>query len=353
MSSVLLVLTGLALLTAGGEAFVRGASRFAASLGLSPLLVGLTIVALGTSSPEIAVVLDAALSGSPGIALGNVVGSNVCNVLLILGAGAVVRALAVSSRVVRLDVPIMIGASALVLALGWNGRLGRLEGIALIALLLVYVAFLVRQERRAWEPREKKAQPSDRGGVLGYAAWMIGGLGLLAGGARLVVDGGSDLAIQMGASELVVGLTVVALGTSLPEFATVVVAARRGETDFAVGNVVGSNVINLLGVLGLAALVAPGGIPVPIAALSFDLPIMIAVAVACLPIFFTGREIARWEGSVFLGYYVAYVMFLVLDETGHEALPLYELAFQWFVLPLTVITLAVLVRREAKRRWGW
>lgn len=353
MIAVLLVLAGLALLTAGGEAFVRGASRFAANLGLSPLLVGLTIVALGTSSPEIAVVLDATLSGSPGIALGNVVGSNVCNVLLILGAGAVVRSLAVSNRVVRLDVPLMIGASALVLALGWNGRLGRLEGIALLVLLLGYVAFLVRQERQTWEPPDEETRRRDRGGVLGYVAWMIGGLGLLAGGARLVVIGGSDLAVQMGATELVVGLTVVALGTSLPEFATVVVAARRGQTDFAVGNVVGSNLINLLGVLGLAALVAPGGIPVPLAAVSFDLPIMIAVAAACLPIFFTGREIARWEGFVFLGYYVAYIAFLLLDETGHEALPLYERAFQWFVLPITVITLAVLVRREAKRRWGW
>lgn len=349
MGSVLTVVAGLALLTAGGEAFVRGASRLARGFGLSPLLVGLTIVALGTSSPEIAVVLDAALSGSPDIALGNVVGSNIANVLLILGAGAVVRSLAVSSRLVRLDVPLMIGVSALVLALGRDGAVGRLDGIALLALLGGYLAFLVRAERRTWSAPVASADTNRKGGRV-HVAWMVVGLGLLAGGARLVVTGGSDLAVRMGASELVVGLTVVAVGTSLPEFATVVAAARRGETDFAVGNVVGSNILNLLGVLALAAVIAPGGIAVPVAAFSFDLPIMIAAAAACLPIFFTGREIARWEGFLFLGYYAAYVTFLVLDGTGHGVLPLYEQAFLWFVLPLTVVTLAVLVRREARDR---
>jgi len=351
MGSVLTVVAGLALLTAGGEAFIRGASRLARGFGISPLLVGLTVVALGTSSPEVAVVLGAALSGAPDIALGNVVGSNIANVLLILGAGAVVRSLAVSSRLVRLDVPLMIGVSALVLVLGRDGAVGRLDGIALLVLLGGYLAFLVRAEHRAWSAPAAAADENPKGGLV-HVAWMIAGLALLAGGARLVVTGGSDLAVRMGASELVVGLTVVAVGTSLPEFATVVAAARRGETDFAVGNVVGSNILNLLLVLALAAVIAPGGIAVPLAAFSFDLPIMIAAAAACLPIFFTGREIARWEGFVFLGYYAAYVTFLVLDGTGHEALPLYEQAFLWFVLPLTVVTLAVLVGREARGRRG-
>lgn len=176
------------------------------------------------------------------------------------------------------------------------------------------------------------------------------GLGLLVLGAEWLVRGASRLAAAAGVSSLVIGLTVVAFGTSSPEMAVSVKAAWAGQADMAVGNVVGSNIFNLLAVLGLTSLVAPSGIPVPQAALAFDLPVMTAVAVACLPIFLTGYKIARWEGAVFLGYYVAYVLYLILDATQHDALPLFSNVMLLFVLPLTVLTLVVLVVRERLAR---
>ena len=363
--SYLMLAAGLALLIVGADVLVRGAARLATAFGVPALVVGLTVVAFGTSAPETLVSIQAALQAQPEIALGNVVGSNIFNVLFILGISALITPLAVSRGLVRRDVPIMIAASGLVILLGLNGRLGRFEGLFMVALLVVYTGSLVRGASRqqrsaradartaaleAGKPVDATRRPTARL-VAGNILLILLGLGMLGLGADWLVDGAVRIATALGLSELVIGLTIVAAGTSLPEVAASVAASLRGERDIAVGNIVGSNIFNVLLVLGAAAVVSPAGLRIPPAALTFDLPVMTAVAVACLPVFFTDMEIARWEGAVFLGYYVAYTAFLVLDATGHEAAPLLGSGLLFFVVPITVITLAALsVRALGQRR---
>ena len=359
MNTILLLMAGLALLVIGAEALVRGASRMAASVGISPLVIGLTVVAFGTSSPELAVSVQSAYAGQANIAFGNVVGSNIFNVLFILGISAAITPLVVAQQLVRLDVPLMIGVSLLVYLLGWNGEINRLEGGMLFAGMIAYTAFSIRQSRKeSQQVRDEYAAEFGGGATRGVRqailnlALVVAGLGLLILGARWLVDSAVSLAQAMGLSELIIGLTIIAAGTSMPEVATSIVAAIRGERDIAVGNVVGSNIFNLLAVLGLTSLVAPDGVPVPAPALAFDLPVMIAVAFACLPIFFTGFRVARWEGWLFLTYYALYVLYLTLVTTQHDALPLFSSALLLFVVPLTALTLLVLVVRERRARRG-
>uniref|UniRef100_A0A832I322 Calcium/sodium antiporter n=1 Tax=Eiseniibacteriota bacterium TaxID=2212470 RepID=A0A832I322_UNCEI len=357
-----LFVAGLALLIVGAEALVRGASRLAVAFGIPPLVVGLTVVAYGTSSPEMAVSVQSALSGRGGadLALGNVVGSNIFNVLFILGLSALVAPLTVAVQLVRFDVPVMVALSLLTLGLATTGSvIDRFEGVLLVAGAVAYTTFLVVQGRR--ESQASKAADDEFAQEYGHAGerrgrtWVnvllvFAGLGLLVLGSRWLVSGATEIARAFGVSELVIGLTIVAAGTSLPEVATSVLATLRGERDIAVGNVVGSNIFNILAVLGLSGAVAPGGVPVAAAALDFDIPVMIAVAVACLPIFFTGFRIARWEGALFLAYYVAYTAWLVLHAQEHDAIHTVGPAFRWFVLPLTAVTLAVLGAREWRAR---
>lgn len=344
--TLLLLLAGFALLVAGAEALVRGAVRLAGATGLSPLVIGLTVVAYGTSAPEFAASLGAALSGVPDLALGNVIGSNIANVLLILGMTALFAPLVVSRQMVRLDVPIMLAVSLLVFALAADGVIGRGDGVLLVVGGIAYSLLLVWMGKR--EPddavaAEVKPEPVRWGRDLGL---ILAGLATLVLGARWLVEGAVAIAQLFDMSELVIGLTVVAVGTSLPELATSILAAMRGQHDLAVGNIVGSCIFNLLLVLGATAAIAPGGIPVGSGVLGFDLPVMTAVALACLPIFFTGHQIARWEGALFVGYYVAYTAYLLLDSAGHDALPMFSLAMMAFVVPLTVVTLAVVTARS-------
>lgn len=344
-----LLAAGAALLVVGAEALVRGASRLAMAAGLSPLVVGLTVVAFGTSSPELAVTVGSAYTGEADVALGNVVGSNIFNVLFILGVSALIVPLTVHRQLVRLDVPIMIGASLLTVLLALDGRIGRLEGLLLVVCVVAYTVFLIRQGRPVGtEPPGVEADEEGlSGGTLARDLLLIAaGLVMLVLGARWFVLAAVDLARAVGVDELVIGLTVVAAGTSLPEVATSVLAAVRGERDIAVGNVVGSNVFNLFAVLGLGSLIAAEGVAVSPGALGFDLPVMTAVAVATLPIFLSGWTIARWEGAIFLGYYVAYTAYLVMDAAGHAALPAVGTAMTWFVLPLTTLTLLVSLVRS-------
>ena len=347
-----LFVLGLVLLVAGAEWLVRGASRLAASCGVSPLVVGLTVVAFGTSAPELAVSVSSALAGNPDIAVGNVVGSNILNVLFILGLAALITPLVVAQQLVRLDVPLLIGVSLLMYGLALDGRVGRLDGLLLFAGVVAYTVFsIVKSRRESAEIQAEYAQefgaaePQTRRGILMDLLLIAAGLALLVLGARWLVDGAVAIARHFGLSELIIGLTIVAVGTSLPEVAATVVASLRGERDIAVGNVIGSNLFNILAVLGLTALLAPAGVPVSSAALRLDIPVMIAVAVACLPVFFTGHLIARWEGALFLGYYLAYASYLILYATEHALLPAFSGAMLGFVLPLTAITLAVLAWR--------
>ncbi len=353
MSFVLLAV-GLAILVVGAELLVRGASRLALSLGVTPLVVGLTVVAFGTSAPEMAVSVQAAASGQADVALGNVVGSNILNVLFILGLSALIAPLVVDRQVVRQEVPIMIGVSLLLVALAADGAVSRAEGGVFVVLLALYTAFLYVQSRRAGANGGVvvEAPPATRwdGHWSAQLLLVAGGLVLLVLGARTFVGAAIEIARMLGVSELIIGLTIVAAGTSMPEVATSIMAAIRGQRDIAVGNVVGSNTFNILGVLGITALVAPTALPVPASLATFDLPVMTAVAFACLPVFFTGATIARWEGAVFLGYYVAYVVYLVLNAQAHDALASYSLAMRWIVLPLTLLTLVVIALREWRAR---
>ncbi len=344
---LLLLLAGLVLLVLGGNALVHGASAIAAQFGIAPLVIGLTVVAWGTSAPELAVSLGAALRGQGDIALGNVVGSNVFNILGVLGASALVAPLTVSRRLVRLDVPILIALSAAVYGLALDRTIGPGDGLLLVGAGIAYTVFAVRTTRA--EAPAGAAEGRTR--VLAARVGLVVlGLLLLAVGARLLVDGATSMARALGVSELVIGLTVVAVGTSLPEVAASVIAAWRGERDIAVGNAIGSNLFNMAAVLGITGLAAPGGVPVAEPALALDLPVMVAVAVACLPLFFTGQAVARWEGALLLAYYGTYVLYVVLAAQQHDMLPLFSGTMVLFVIPLTALTLAIVVAREVRRR---
>lgn len=347
----LLFFAGLAALIVGADVLVRGASRLALSLGISPLVVGLTVVAFGTSAPEVAVSVGAVLDGKTDLALGNVVGSNIFNVLFILGLSALIVPLVVNIQLIRQEVPIMLGASLLLLLLSLDGLLSMNDGVLLLILLVAYTVFLVVQSRR--EGQAVQDEYADEFAPKAKAPWLdrvwvqllliAVGLALLVIGSDWLVQAAVTIAKSMGVSDLVIALTIVAAGTSMPEVATSIMAAIKGERDIAVGNVVGSNIFNALGCMGIASLASgQTGLVVPPAAINFDLWVMVAVALACVPIFMTGQVIARWEGAAFLGYYAAYVTYLVLAAQQHDALGAFSSAMLSFVLPLTVVTLVVL-----------
>ena len=355
LEQVLMFVLGLVVLVVGADVMVRGASRLAVSFGVSPLVVGLTVVAFGTSAPEMAVSVGSALAGSPDLAIGNVVGSNIANVLLILGISALITPLLVDEQIIRQEIPIMIGASALLVVMALDGNIGVLESIVLFALVIAYTVFLVIQSRRA----SKAVQDEFETGIPtstwdSHWAVQIGliaaGLAMLVVGADWLVDAAVAFARAFGVSDLVIGLTVVAVGTSMPEIATSIIAAIRGQRDIAVGNVVGSNVFNILAVLGAAGIASGVGLPVSEAARNFDLWVMLAVAFACLPIMITGREIARWEGVVFLAYYAAYTAWLVLQAQQHASVPAFSGIMLGYVMPITVITIVVSIVRSNGRR---
>jgi cation:H+ antiporter len=352
--TLVLFVGGLIALVVGAELLVRGAGKLAMSFGIPPLVVGLTVVAFGTSSPEVAVSVGAALSGQVDIAVGNVVGSNIFNVLFILGVSALIVPLVVNVQIIRQEVPIMVGASLLLVAFGLDGRVGFVDAAVLLGLLIAYVVFLVVQARRA-SPQDQAAASGE---IDTASAWdrhwsvqiglIVGGLALLVLGSNWLVDAAIAIAKSLGVSDLVIGLTIVAAGTSMPEVATSILAAVRNQRDIAIGNVVGSNTFNILGCLGLAGLVAPDGLPLAPSLLTFDLWVMLAVAFACLPVFLSGREIARWEGAVFVLYYAAYTAYLILAAQQHDALPAFSAVMLGFVVPITIVTLiAAMLKRPA------
>lgn len=356
MLTALLIVLGLVLLVGGAEVFVRGASALASRLGLSPLVVGLTVVSLGTSAPEIAVSVGASWSGRDDLAVANVVGSNIFNILAILGIAALVSPLIVERRLVRVDVPLMIGVSALFWVLTLDGAIARWEAGLLLFLCIGYTAMLIIAARRAVptstddpEPPSVVSAELKRNRHSVSLCFLALGLGLMVFGARFLVGGATSLASRLGVSEAIIGLTIVAAGTSLPELATSVVAAARGQRDIAVGNVVGSCVFNVLAILGIAGLAGRSSLVVSAPMLSFDIPVMIAASVACLPIVFTGHRIDRREGLLFLAGYLAYLGYLVLDATGHDAIERFSLAVLLVGGPIAMIGVGVSVVRTMKR----
>lgn len=338
------------MLLAGAEFLVSSSSKVALRFGLSPILIGITIVAFATSAPEIAVSVDAALANESTVAVGNVVGSNVANILLILGISALLTPVSISRRIIRLDIPLMIGVTVLVFALGFDQNISRLDGIILLTFFIGFIIFQIKQAKRDKDLLHQEADEIIKTvSVWQQVLYFLLGLAILVIGADLLVQNGVTIARTWGMSELVIGLTIIAIGTSLPEVATSVLAAYRGEQDISVGNVVGSNIFNLLLVLGLSSVISSTGLDVPVSALAFDFPFLLAVSIACVPIFFTGFNIARWEGGVFLGYYAAYLMYLFLDSTQHNLLDDFSLIMGAFVIPITVITFGVLLFRFMRK----
>ncbi len=346
--SVIELLSGLFLLIAGAELMVRAAVRLAARLHVRPLIIGLTIVALGSSAPQMAVSLQAVQAHTPDIAVSSVIGSSIFNILVTLGLSALIIPLRVSRQLVRLDIPLMIGASLLVFVLAWNEELGRLDGILLLGALALYLGLLLRQSRHSTRPHSD--QPHDP-----QAPWftsllmIVGGLGMLVFAGHLLLGAAVVVATDLGFSERVIGLTVVAVGTSLPELATSLIAALRGQRDIAVGNVIGANLFNLLGVLGFTALIAPIPLSVSPNALDFDLPVMLGVALLCLPVFYSGYRVTRAEGLLLLGLYLAYGLHVVSFTTGMPLAGKLERLMLFYVLP-TLLTFLFFTSVRAWRR---
>lgn len=347
---------GLILLVVGGDLLVRGASKIASAMGVSSLVIGLTIVAFGTSSPELVVSLQASLDNRASLAVANVVGSNNFNILFILGACALIAPLTVSSQLVRFDVPIMIGASILLMLFSLNGVIGFFEGGVLVAGIICYSWLLISQSRKkTLKERESEVVefvPLTTKVVGLNTLFILIGLGSLVLGGNWFVNGATQIAVAAGVSDTVIGLTVVAIGTSLPEVATSLIATIKGERDIAIGNVVGSNIFNILLILGFSSMVTPSGLEVSSEMLIFDMPLMIGTALACLPIFFVGFQIRRWEGALFFIVYILYTIFLILNTTNHSAFGNYEKGLTYIVGPIIIFTMGVICFQAIKQLWG-
>lgn len=310
---VINIVLGLVLLFAGAELLVGGSVAVARRLGISPLLIGLTLVGFGTSTPELVTSLEAAFRGSPGIAVGNVVGSNIANILLILGVAALITPIATSPRAFRRDAVALLGSAILLAVAVLPGRIGPAVGVVFLSLLLAYIGVAYLGERRGGAARPDDAADPASGTVraLPVALFLVAaGIAMTIAGAYLLVDGALDLAQTAGISETVVGLTIVAVGTSLPELATSVVAAFRRQGDIAFGNVLGSNIYNIFGILGVTALVHPLAIPSRI--VQVDIWIMLAATILLIVFAVTGRRLSRGEGAAFLVIYAAYVAYLAI-----------------------------------------
>ena len=311
MIDILLVFFGIGLLWGGGEALVRGAVQLARALGLSPLVIGLTVVSFGTSCPELASTLAATLQDAPAVAFGNVVGSNIANIGLILGCTALIWPLATKARILRRELPFMLLASGLLFPLAADGRIGRLEGLVLFVLLLIFLAYIIWGIRDAKPEtlQEFEAEYSEgKRSPWASLALIVLGLVLLVSGAQSLIQGGLAIARSFGISERIIGLSLVALGTSLPELAASIVAALKKEGDILLGNIIGSNIFNILCILGITALVRP----VEVDWLSSwpDLVVMLALSALVWPFLATRMKLERWEGFLLLSGYIAYMAVL-------------------------------------------
>ena len=313
MLHVLLFVVGVALLAVGADVFVRGAAGLAERFGISPFVIGLVVVGFGTSTPELAVTLGAALKGNTDIALGNVVGSNIANIGLILGLSALVAPMAIRLRLLQVELPAMIVLHLALFAMVWNGSVGRFDGLVLMAGFLAFMIFVLRSARA--ETPLVQAEFAANEPPVPHALWItlgfvIGGLALLMLGAKVAVDAAVVLAKLWGLSDLVIGLTVVAVGTSAPEIASSIAAARRGQSDIAIGNVVGSNLYNVLFILGATALVQP--IPATAPTLrTLDLPVLVGLSILLWPLALKDMRLTRGNGAFLLLAYAAYLVLLV------------------------------------------
>jgi cation:H+ antiporter len=331
---------GLLLLVYGADRFVAGALSLAKRAGISPLVIGLTIFALGTSFPELTVSVMSAFQGKADIAVGNVVGSNICNILLILGITGLVTPLAVQRRVFCFDAPVMLGVALAVTLLGLDGELSRLDGLLLVAGLAAYLAGSVLVGKKSGEQTELEIKDRTPAVILGL---VVLGLLLMVGGSQLMVQSAVKLALSLGASEAFIGLTIVAIGTSLPELAASIVAARKGQADLAVGNVVGSNILNILAILGASAIISPRAIQISSEIMHRDIPVMVAASALVLPFFWTFSTVTRSSAAVLAFGYLLYVAYLLAQLEGASRTPL-----ALCILVVWAIAAAVILAREIR-----
>ncbi len=320
MIAVLSILGGFVLLLVGGEALVRGSVAVATRLGVSKLVIGLTLVGFGTSAPELVTSLQAALADSPGIAIGNVVGSNIANILLILGLAAVIAPVACAPQALTRDGSVMVGATLVLLGFSAYGFIPRWGGVLLLVLLALYLGYTLWKERQskdaAGEVMEHEAEevtPANLSMPRNIILTLVGFAGIM-GGAKLLVDGSVDLAREAGISETIIGLTIVAVGTSLPELVTSVMAAIKRHGDVALGNVIGSNIFNILGILGITALIKP--IPIPPEIMALDMWVALATVAVLMVFAWTGRALVRWEGGLLVAAYGGYLAVLAGSAAG-------------------------------------
>lgn len=319
--AIVWIFVGLTALIAGAELLVRSGSALAARLGISPLLIGLTVVALGTSTPELAIGIDAAIQGNGALAVGNIAGTNTVNILLILGLSAALRPLAIQMQTLRLELPVMVVASATLLAFAWDGMLSRLEGLLLVTMGMAFTFALIRVARREnikiklefareYGPRRLANRQAATETLM-----LAAGLVIIVTGADWLVKGAVDLAHLWNVSDAFIGLTIVAVGTSAPELVTMIISTIRDERDIAIGNLIGSSVYNILVILGVVCLVPAAGVEVSSELIRIDIPIMLGVALLCIPVFVSRRKISRFEGGLFVSAYATYLGYLIIERT--------------------------------------
>tara|TARA_B100000029_G_scaffold1020_1_gene1191 strand:- start:338 stop:1444 length:1107 start_codon:yes stop_codon:yes gene_type:complete len=347
------VLVGIGLLFLGGEFFVKGSVALSLKLGIPQLVIGLTVVSLGTSAPELFVSISSLLQGSDVLAVSNVVGSNIFNVLVVLGGSALVLPLKVESRLVRRDVPLLIAVSTAVWGMASAGKVTWQAGVALLIALAINTIWEIRTVRE--EPEEtENAEPeinvnSTKFGWFYSLGLLVIGISLLTFGANLLVNGASAVASLLGVSEAVIGLTIVSAGTSMPELMTSLVAALKGRTDLAIGNVVGSSLLNQLLVLGGTAVVAgKGGLLVERVLINKDIPIMVLTTLACMPIFWTNGRISRQEGGILVALYIFYLIDQVLPKT----IPGFQNEFRLVIISIILPILLVLITYQTINYWN-
>jgi cation:H+ antiporter len=317
MTAAFLVVGGLVALVVGANVLIRSGTELASWLGVRPMMIGLTVVSLGTSVPELAIGIDAAVSGSPGLAVGNVVGANLVNILLILGLSAALVPIALDRPTLRFDLPAMTLAALLFYVLAIDGALTRGDGLILLLGAAAFTAGLVRVSRReTTAAADAPVGPAkDRQRPWRHVLFLLAAIGVVVIGAELLVNGAVMSAQTLGVSDAIIGLTIVAIGTTAPELVTTVMSTLRGNRDLAIGNLVGSSIYNICAILGLIVLVAPEGVPVPDEVLAADLALLVVATAAAIPVFLTGRRISRIEGVLFVTSYVGYLTWLLLTRT--------------------------------------
>jgi cation:H+ antiporter len=350
---IVFFIAGLGLLVVGAEGLVRGSTRLGRLAGLSPLVVGLTIVSFATTAPEASVSITASARGQNELAIGNVLGSNIFNILVVAGVAAAIIGIPVSNFTIRKDLPVLIIGTAIVYMLALNRSIVEWEGVLLVLALASFIGFSVWQSRTGARPtRESRVERTRRQALnemgIGLVLSLIGA-GLLVLGSRLFVDSASNMAEALGVSELIIGLTIVSIGTSAPELTTSIVASLRGETDLAIGNAVGASVINLLGVIGMSAVVSGGGLVVPDDSIKLDFPVALTVGIVVLTIAILGRRAGRRDGIFMIAFYCVYLAALIAITQDRDVLNPASFIALAIVLPVSVIAVIFAIAKSIFR----